>query len=188
MDLQGVSDLAVAGGSLSKEDQAGTQGGFTPPPSGGVFSQEGSLATPRASGFNSPEALNLPGVDTEPRGKRLLEVLLDATTGETALKVRREVKEDIPKSYSPALRKEDSTQWQEAIREEFDSLVSHGTWELVELPRRRKAVGNKWVFVLKRDKAGNIVRYKAWLVANGYSQVARVSFQRPSLQWQGSPQ
>jgi hypothetical protein len=47
-------------------------------------------------------------------------------------------------------------------------LVSHGTWELVKLPKGRKPVGNKWGFDLKRNKAGNIVRYKARLVAKGY--------------------
>jgi hypothetical protein len=94
---------------------------------------------------------------------------MNATSGEAALKVRREVEEDIPKSYTAALHGEDCEQWQEAIRVEFDSLVSHGTWELVELPKGRRPVGNKWVFDLKRDKAGNIVRYKARLVAKGYS-------------------
>jgi hypothetical protein len=60
---------------------------------------------------------------------------------------------------------------------EFDSLLSHGTWELAPLPKGRKAVGSKWVFDLKRDKAGNIVRYKARLVAKGYSQVEGVDFE-----------
>jgi hypothetical protein len=89
---------------------------------------------------------------------RNLQELLDATKGETALKVRREVEEDIPKSYREALRGENAEQWQDVIRVEFDSPVSHGTWELVELPKGRKPVGNKWVFDLKRAKAGNIVR------------------------------
>ena len=44
-------------------------------------------------------------------------------------------------------------------------------WELVELPDGRKPVGNKWVFKLKTDEDGRIERYKARLVAQGYTQI-----------------
>ena len=37
-------------------------------------------------------------------------------------------------------------------------------------------VGCRWVYALKRDAAGNIIRYKARLVAQGFSQVPGVDF------------
>jgi hypothetical protein len=57
---------------------------------------------------------------------RSLQEFLDATKVETALKVRREVEEDIPKNYTEALRGEDSTQWQESCRVQKPSLP----WDL----------------------------------------------------------
>ena len=39
-----------------------------------------------------------------------------------------------------------------------------------ELPEGREAVGCKWVFLRKKDENRNIESYKAWLVAQGFSQ------------------
>jgi len=45
-----------------------------------------------------------------------------------------------------------------------------GTWKLVNLPEGRSAVDNKWVFVRKYGKDGQLEKYKVRLVAKGYSQ------------------
>jgi hypothetical protein len=45
-----------------------------------------------------------------------------------------------------------------------------GTWELVERPPDAIPIANKWRFVRKRNKAGEIIKYKAWLVAKGCAQ------------------
>lgn len=52
----------------------------------------------------------------------------------------------------------------------MQALVDNGTWEWAELPKGRKAIGSKWVFKIKRDPDGNIERYKARLIAQGYGQ------------------
>ena len=62
------------------------------------------------------------------------------------------------------------------MQEEYDSLMMNGTWELTKLPNDRKSVGSKWMFLTKKDALGEIVRYKARLVANRYPHVARVDF------------
>ena len=51
-----------------------------------------------------------------------------------------------------------------------------GTWELIDLPKNANLVGSKWVFHAKKDTTGNVVRYKAWLVAQGFSQVPGVDY------------
>uniref|UniRef100_A0A8R7JU66 Reverse transcriptase Ty1/copia-type domain-containing protein n=1 Tax=Triticum urartu TaxID=4572 RepID=A0A8R7JU66_TRIUA len=51
------------------------------------------------------------------------------------------------------------------------------TWELVSLPAGHKAIGLKWVYRVKRDPAGNIVKHKARLVAKGYVQRQGVDFE-----------
>ena len=44
------------------------------------------------------------------------------------------------------------------------------------MPKGHKAIGLKWVFKVKRDAAGNIVKYKARLVAKGYAQKQGVDY------------
>ena len=63
-----------------------------------------------------------------------------------------------------------SKQWSKATKEEIDSLSKNETWELVDLPSGKNIVGSKWIFKHKRDANGNINRFKARLVAQGYSQ------------------
>jgi hypothetical protein len=63
-----------------------------------------------------------------------------------------------------------------AIIEEMDSIVDNNTWELMELPPGHRAIGLKWVFKVKRDEHGNIIRRKARLVTKGYDRYARVDF------------
>ena len=80
--------------------------------------------------------------------------------------------EDIvePTTVSEALHSPHSEQWREAMQQEIDSLQEHDVYELTELPRGRRAVGCKWVFKIKHNADGSIERYKARLVAQGYSQ------------------
>ena len=66
-----------------------------------------------------------------------------------------------------ALKYEDGSKREAALQEEYDPLMTNGTWELTNLPNNRKSVGFKWVFRTKNDVFSKIVRYKAQLVARG---------------------
>ena len=50
------------------------------------------------------------------------------------------------------------------------SLKENQVWELVKLPTGRKVIGSKWIFKTKVDGDGKIERYKARLVAQGFTQ------------------
>ena len=76
-----------------------------------------------------------------------------------------------PASYSEAMRSVAADQWSEACQYEMDALNKNKTWELVDLPPNRKAVKSKWVFKLKADG-----RYRARLVAKGFTQIPGVDF------------
>lgn len=50
------------------------------------------------------------------------------------------------------------------------------TWEVSDLLDKQKAIGLKWVFKVKKDPEGRIVKHKARLVAKGYAQQQGVDF------------
>ena len=75
-----------------------------------------------------------------------------------------------PKTVEEALGGPDAEKWKEAMETEMGTINKMGTWILEKLPEDRETIGNKWVFLRKRDEKGNIVRYKARLVAQGFSQ------------------
>jgi hypothetical protein len=72
-----------------------------------------------------------------------------------------------PRSFAEAER--DAT-WRAAMQLEMDAVEQNRTWELADLPRGHRAITLKWVFKLKRDEAGTIVKHKARLVAQGFLQ------------------
>jgi hypothetical protein len=62
------------------------------------------------------------------------------------------------------------------MEEEMRSIHDNQTWELTTLPAGHRAIGLKWVFKVKKDPAGLIVKHKARLVAKGYAQRQGVDF------------
>ena len=82
----------------------------------------------------------------------------------------------VPQTYQEAIESPYSIEWKAAMEEEMASLKEHKVWRLVELPKDRKAIGCRWVFALKRDTSGQVIRYKARLVVKGYAQVAGIDY------------
>jgi transposase InsO family protein len=84
--------------------------------------------------------------------------------------------EDLPKNYEEAIAGDEGEKWKAAMDEEIGTLEKMGTWELKDLPADRKTVGCKWVFLRKRDEHGQIIKYKARLVAQGFSQKPGIDY------------
>ena len=59
---------------------------------------------------------------------------------------------------------------------EMKSLHENKTFELVKLPKGKRALKNKWVFRIKHEEHSSNARYKARLVVKGFSQRKRVDF------------
>ena len=60
--------------------------------------------------------------------------------------------------------------------DEMSSLHKNEVWDLVKLMARRKPIMIKWVFKKKMNVEGKLKKYKAQLVAKGYSQVLGIDF------------
>jgi hypothetical protein len=79
--------------------------------------------------------------------------------------------EPDPVSVTEALARPDAHAWQTAINDELASLMQHNCWTLVPLPPGARAVGSRIILERKRD-----LRYKARLVAQGFSQRSGVDY------------
>lgn len=73
-------------------------------------------------------------------------------------------------SVNEALKTPKKDRWLTAMKKEMDSLHQNEVWDLVERPKNRKLVSSKWIFKAKTNAEGQVERYKAWLVARGFSQ------------------
>ena len=63
------------------------------------------------------------------------------------------------------------------MHEEMNSLNMNKTYDLVELPKGKKVLKNKWVFKLKKD-CDKLVKYKTRLVVKGFSQKQGIDFDK----------
>ena len=67
--------------------------------------------------------------------------------------------------------------WKQAIEAKFDSLNKRKVFgSVVRTPQNVIPIGYKWVFVRKRNENNEVVRYKARLVAQGFSQRPNIDF------------
>ena len=82
----------------------------------------------------------------------------------------------VPDNRRQAQQSKHWKQFLQAEEKELDSFREHEVWELVPLPRGRKAVGTRWVYDVKVDVDGNITRHKARLVAQGFSQKQGIDY------------
>jgi hypothetical protein len=87
-----------------------------------------------------------------------------------------------PQNFKEAVKKEE---WRKAMNEEMISIEKNQTWKLVNMPKKKKAVGLKWVFKIKYNEDGSIQKHKARIVAKGYSQQHGVDLQKPLHLLQG---
>lgn len=82
-----------------------------------------------------------------------------------------------PATVEEAMASEQAEFWQQAIDEEYASLLANNTWTLEPLPEGVTPIPVKWVLKVKRDSAGNVERYKARLVAKGFKQREGIDYE-----------
>ena len=57
------------------------------------------------------------------------------------------------------------------------ALKKNETWDLTLLPEGKRSVGSKWVFTIKYNVDGSVERYKARLVARGFTQTYGLDYE-----------
>ena len=81
-----------------------------------------------------------------------------------------------PERYTQAMEDVNKKKWMDATQEEMDSLHENQTYELMKLPKGKRALRNKWVFRIKQDEHSQHPRYKARLAVKGFSQIKGTDF------------
>ena len=66
--------------------------------------------------------------------------------------------------------------WILAMQEELNQFQRNDLWDLVPKPQQKNIIGTKWVFRNKLNEQGEVVRNKARLVAQGYSQQEGIDY------------
>lgn len=87
--------------------------------------------------------------------------------------VKKAENEHEPANYNEAIAHKE---WKEAMSEELNALNKNKTWDLVQLPQNRRPIGSKWVYKIKYKSDGMVERYKARLVARGFSQIEGIDY------------
>ncbi|GJY29360.1 putative ribonuclease H-like domain-containing protein [Tanacetum coccineum] len=78
-----------------------------------------------------------------------------------------------PKKVIHALK---DPSWIEAMQEELLQFKLQEVWTLVDLSNGKRAIGTKWVFRNKKDERGIVIKNKARLVAQGYTQEEEIDY------------
>ncbi|KAJ9561499.1 hypothetical protein OSB04_006659 [Centaurea solstitialis] len=81
--------------------------------------------------------------------------------------------QEEPKKAHNALK---DPSWIEAMQEELLQFVLQHVWDLVDLPNGHRAIGTKWIFRNKKDERGIVIKNKARLVAQGYTQEEGIDY------------
>ncbi|GJV76510.1 retrovirus-related pol polyprotein from transposon TNT 1-94, partial [Tanacetum coccineum] len=79
-----------------------------------------------------------------------------------------------PKTYKDALTQ---SCWIEAMQEELNEFERLEVWELVPRPDKVMVITLKWIYKVKLDELGGILKNKARLVAHGYRQEEGIDFE-----------
>lgn len=77
---------------------------------------------------------------------------------------------DLPTTYVQAMASDDAVKWRKAMGAELRSHKENRRWTLKPRGMIQRTIGSRWVFAKKRDRNGDVVRYKARTVVKDSSK------------------
>ena len=69
------------------------------------------------------------------------------------------------------------------MQDEMKSLYDNHTFDLVKLPKGKKALENRWIYRVKQESNSTSLRYKARLVVKGSNREKALISMRFFLLW-----
>jgi len=85
---------------------------------------------------------------------------------------------DTPLTYKQAITCNKKESWIKTIKEELQNFYDNNIMTFVRhLPKGKFPISSKWIFTIKRDSNGNIIKFKARLVARGFYQKRGIDFE-----------
>ena len=83
----------------------------------------------------------------------------------------------IPRNYEEAATSTNQEEWKNAMDDEIDSLIENDVFEVVQAKNvQKKPVQSRWVYTIKTKANGEIEKFKARVVAKGFSQIYGVDY------------
>jgi hypothetical protein len=82
-----------------------------------------------------------------------------------------------PFTYKEAMKAPDTDGWIKVMEFELDTLMKMHVWEVTQPPANTNIVGSKWVYRYKYNPQGLIIKRRACLVAQGFTQVFGVDYE-----------
>jgi hypothetical protein len=67
--------------------------------------------------------------------------------------------------------------WQDAMIEEYHSIMKNDVWDIVPRPKGKSVVTSKWIYKIKHATDGSVKKYKVRFVARGFSQVEGIDYE-----------
>jgi len=159
-----TSPSVVTAAHMEQEEQVST-----PPatPASQPFLEQNALESPR-SGNSEEGPIRYRNLEDIYQNTSEVE-LAYGSDGEALLAEMEE-----PSCYSEAAG---YPEWEKAMNREIESIEKNGTWTLTTLPAGHKPIGLKWVYKLKKNSEGEVIKHKARLVAKGYVQWQGIDFE-----------
>jgi hypothetical protein len=79
-----------------------------------------------------------------------------------------------PTFFEESIQKKE---WEDSMKEEYQSIIKNDVWEIVPGPKRKDLVSSKWLYKIKHDVDGSIEKYKARFVASRFSQKECIDYE-----------
>ena len=79
-----------------------------------------------------------------------------------------------PSSFEEAIQDD---VWQEAIVEEYDSIMKNQVWEVVPRPESKKVVASRWIYKVKHATDGSMDNYKELFIEKWFSQKEGIDYE-----------
>ncbi|GJS77148.1 putative ribonuclease H-like domain-containing protein [Tanacetum coccineum] len=101
------------------------------------------------------------------------QIIGDLNSAPQTRRMTKNLEEHEPKKVIHALK---DPSWIEAMQDELLQFKLQKVWTLVDLPNGKRAIGTKWVYKNKKDERGVVIKNKARLVVQGYTQEEGIDY------------